>query len=83
VERLDGRRLSNIVADRERTIVAEFRENGSVEAVSTDNPVLGLLGIEYVKADVLGRLLIDEMGEARFEQLRHEPPSLINSLLRA
>jgi hypothetical protein len=82
VERLAGRRLSIIVADRRLSIVAEFYPDGSVEAVSTDNSVIGLLAIEYVKADVLGRLLIDEMGEVRFDQLRQEP-SAIERLLRA
>ncbi len=81
-ERLDGRRLSVIVADRERTMVAEFHETGSVEAISTANPVIGLLAIEYVKSDVLGRLLINDMGEARFERLRHGP-GVIDALLRA
>lgn len=82
VERLNGRRLSTIVADRERALVAEFHAGGGVEAVSTAHPVIGLLGIEYVKSDVLGRLLIDDMGEARFERLRHDPGT-IDALLRA
>lgn len=82
VERLRGRRLSVLVADRERALIAEFHTSGTVEAISTANPVLGLLGIEYVKSDVIGRLLIDDMGETRFEELRHDP-GLIESLLRA
>lgn len=82
VERLHGRRLSVIVADRERALVAEFHAGGSVEAISTANSVIGLLGIEYVKADVLGRLLIEDMGEARFEALRHDPGA-VETLLRA
>ncbi|MGY2051639.1 TrmB family transcriptional regulator [Methylobacterium sp. JK268] len=81
-ERLAGRRLSILVADRERTMVADFDADGGVEAISTEHRVIGLLGIEYVKADVLGRLLIDAMGEARFEQVRRDPGT-IDALLRA
>ncbi|XZQ31170.1 hypothetical protein ACTTAL_19280 (plasmid) [Rhodobacter capsulatus] len=46
-----------------------------------DAPVIGLLVAEYVKADVLGLLLIDDMGEARFEHLRRNP-GVIDALLR-
>ena len=82
VERLKGRRLSALVADQTRAIVAEFHPDGSVEAISTDNPVIGLLVVEYIKADVLGRLLINDLGDARFNNLRRDP-GLIERLLRA
>lgn len=81
MERLAGRRLMTLVADGEEALVAELHPDGGVEAMRTDAPVIGLLVTEYVKADVLGRLLIDDMGEARFEQLRHDP-GLIDELLR-
>jgi sugar-specific transcriptional regulator TrmB len=73
VERLGGRRLSAVVADGADTLVADFRADGSVEAVATDNPLISLLAVEYIKADVLGRLLINELGETHFERLRHGP----------
>jgi sugar-specific transcriptional regulator TrmB len=81
-ERLDGRRLSAVVADGADTLVAEFRSDGSVEAVATSHPVISLLAVEYIKADVLGRLLINEMGESRFEQLRHGPKN-VDAFLRS
>ncbi|WP_127903909.1 hypothetical protein [Solirhodobacter olei] len=73
MERMAGRRLMTLVADGREAIVAEFHPDDSVEAVRTDNPVIGLLATEYVKADVLGRLLIDDMGDARFEEIRYHP----------
>lgn len=81
MERLAGRRLMTLVADGEEALVAELHPDGGVEAIRTDAPVIGLLVAEYVKADVLGRLLIDDMGETRFDQLRHTP-GLIDELLR-
>lgn len=82
MERMAGRRLMTLVADGREAIVAEFHPDDSVEAVRTDNPVIGLLATEYVKADVLGRLLIDDMGEARFEEIRYHPGE-IDALLRS
>ncbi|RWR31883.1 TrmB family transcriptional regulator [Sinirhodobacter populi] len=81
MERMAGRRLMTLVTDGNEAIIAEIRPDDSVQSVRTDNPVIGLLVSEYVKADVLGRLLIDDMGEARFESLRHHPGT-IDALLR-
>ncbi|WP_339108548.1 helix-turn-helix domain-containing protein [Thioclava sp. GXIMD4216] len=82
MERMAGRRLMTLVADGRDALVAEFHPGDSVEAVRTDSSVIGLLATEYVKADVLGRLLIDEMGEARFEEIRYKPGD-IDALLRS
>lgn len=81
MDRLAGRRLMSLVADGAQALVAELHPDGGVEAIRTDAPVIGLLVAEYVKADVLGRLLIDDMGEARFEHLRRDP-GVIDALLR-
>lgn len=82
MERMAGRRLMTLIADGREAIVAEFHPGGGVEAVRTDNPVIGLLAKEYVKADVLGRMLINDMGEARFEEIRYNPGE-IDALLRS
>ncbi len=82
MERLAGRRLTTLVADQADALIAEFHPDGTVEAVRTSNPVVGLLAVEYVKADILGRLLIDDMGDARFDSLRYNP-GLIDVLLRS
>lgn len=81
MERLAGRRLMTPVVDGNEALMAELHPDGEVEAIRTDAPVIGLLVAEYVKADVLGRLLIDDMGEARFKQLRNDP-GVIEDLLR-
>ncbi|SCC93158.1 Transcriptional regulator, TrmB [Thiomonas sp. X19] len=72
-ERLGGRRLSLVVADDRDAVIAEFGTSTADEAVVTDNSILGLLAIEYVKADVLGRLLINAMGARLYEQVRKDP----------
>jgi len=82
LERLMGRRLSTIVVDRCRSLIAEFHQDGSVDAVCTSNPIIGLLVSEYIKSDVLGRLLIDDMGNERFEHLRYHHDR-IDILLRS
>lgn len=81
MERLSGRRLMTLVADGKDALVAELHPGGGVEAIRTDASVVGLLVAEYVKGDVLGRLLINDMGEARFEELRRDP-GVIDALLR-
>ncbi|MGE4327952.1 MAG: TrmB family transcriptional regulator sugar-binding domain-containing protein, partial [Pseudodonghicola sp.] len=81
MDRLAGRRLMTLVADGAQALVAELHPDGGVEAIRTDAPVIGLLVAEYVKADVLGRLLINDMGDARFEHLRRDP-GVIDALLR-
>jgi hypothetical protein len=35
----------------------------------TTNPVIALLAVEYIKADVSGRLMIDAMPSAAYEKL--------------
>jgi sugar-specific transcriptional regulator TrmB len=68
--RLGGRRLSVVVADERDTLLAEFGPQASDEAVVTDNTVISLLAVEYVKADVMGRLLINAMGAEAYETVR-------------
>ena len=82
MERLEGRRLSAVVADDATMVVAIFEGAAAVEAVVSDNPVLCLLTIEYIKADVLGRLLIDHGGEDSFRQLRAESDIVARLLSR-
>lgn len=72
-QRLAGRRLSVVVADFRAAIITEFGAPTGEEAVITTNAVLSLLAVEYVKADVLGRLLIDAMGEPLYRKVRENP----------
>jgi sugar-specific transcriptional regulator TrmB len=72
-QRLGGRRLSVVVADFRDAIITEFGTAGGDEAVVTNNAVLSLLAVEYVKSDVLGRLLIDAMGDPLYREVRENP----------
>lgn len=76
LKRLNGRRLSAIVADQTKTVIAEFHTDNSVEALTTDSPLMSLLTVEYIKGDVLGRLLINQMGQDHFEHIRQTSPSM-------
>ncbi len=67
--RLAGRRLAVVVADDSEAAVAEFGDRTPDQATLTTNPVLALLAVEYVKADVLGRLLINAMTPAAYRKL--------------
>ncbi|MDJ0933522.1 TrmB family transcriptional regulator [Breoghania sp.] len=69
-KRLGGHRLSAVIADEEDALVAIFQENDTVDAVATTNTVISLLAIEYIRADLMGRLLINELGEDRFAAMR-------------
>lgn len=71
--RLSGRRLAVAVADDSDTAVAEFGDRTPNEAVLTTNRVTSLLAVEYVKADISGRLLINALGETAYQQLLATP----------
>lgn len=71
--RLSGRRLAVVVADDSETVVAEFGDRTPDQAVLTTNPVTNLLAIEYVKSDVMGRLLINAISESAYRDLLTTP----------
>lgn len=71
--RLSGRRLAVVVADDSETIVAEFGDRTPDQAVLTTNPVTSLLAVEYIKADVSGRLLINVISASEYQQLLSTP----------
>jgi sugar-specific transcriptional regulator TrmB len=79
-ERLGGRRLSVLVADRREAVVAEFLGGGSAEGIWTENRAMSLLAVEYVKDEIMGRTLIDELGEERYWALRRKRPELVSML---
>lgn len=79
--RLAGRRLSVVASDYSNAVMVEFGASDTDEAVVTSNAVLGLLAIEYVKADVLGRLLINAMGADTYAKVSSSKQ--FKSLLKA
>lgn len=68
--RLSGRRLAVVVTDDTTAIVAEYGDRTEDQGTRTTSPVLALLAIEYIKADVSGRLMIDAMPPGAYERLR-------------
>lgn len=79
-ERLGGRRLTVLVIDRKEAVVAELTGGGSGEGIRTENRVMSLLATEYVKDEIMGMTLIDELGEERYWALRRKRPELISML---
>ena len=71
--RLLGRRLAVVVADDTDAVVAEFGDRTPDQATLTTNPVIALLAVEYVKADVSGRLMINAMSRASYQKLLTTP----------
>lgn len=71
--RLSGRRLAVVVADDSETVVAEFGDRTPDQAVLTTNQVTCLLAVEYIKADVSGRLLINAMPASDYKKLLTTP----------
>ncbi|WP_315769708.1 MULTISPECIES: TrmB family transcriptional regulator [unclassified Bradyrhizobium] len=71
--RLSGRRLAVVVADDSQTVVAEFGDRTPDQAVLTTNPVTILLAVEYIKADVSGRLLINTMSASEYRRVLATP----------
>lgn len=79
-ERLGGRRLTVLVVDRREAVVAELTDGGTGEGIRTENRVMSLLATEYVKDEVMGMTLIDELGEERYRALRKKRPELVSML---
>lgn len=71
--RLSGRRLAVVVADDTDAVVAEFGDRSADQATLTTNPVIALLAVEYVKADVSGRLMINAMSPTTYRGLLTTP----------
>ena len=71
--RLSGRRLAVVVADDKDAAVAEFGDRTPDQATLTTNRVIALMAVEYVKADVSGRLMINAMPPATFKKLLDTP----------
>lgn len=71
--RMSGRRLAVLVADDKDAVVAQFGAHSPHHATLTTNPVMALLAVEYIKADVTGQLLINGMTAASYKKLRETP----------
>lgn len=80
-ERLSGRRLSVLIRDSVEAIAAETYPGGA-EAIWSENRVFSLLCVEYAKSDIMGRCLIDALGEQAYRRLRIERPEL-RTMLRS
>lgn len=74
-ERLAGRRLAVLIRDGVEAVAAETHPAGS-EAIWSENRVFALLCTEYAKSDIMGRCLIDALGEEAYQRLRQERPEL-------
>src|ERR1700730_18175819 len=74
-ERLAGGRLSVLVRDGVEPGTAEAHPGGA-EAIWSENRVFALLCTEYAKSDIMGRCLIDALGEKAYRRLRRERPEL-------
>jgi HTH-type transcriptional regulator, sugar sensing transcriptional regulator len=74
-ERLGGRRLAVLIRDNSEALAAEAHPGG-VEAIWSENRVFSLLCTEYAKSDIMGRCLIDALGEDAYRRLRRERPEL-------
>lgn len=72
-QRLSGRRLALVVSDDSDTAIAEFGLHSKDDAVLTNNRTVSLLAVEYVKADVSGRLLINALGQKAYQRLLTDP----------
>jgi len=68
--RLSGRRLAVVVADETAAVVAEYGDRTDDQGTITTNPVIALLAIEYVRADVVGKLVIDGLAPGAYERVR-------------
>ncbi len=81
-ERLGGRRLSAVVGDFRESVTCVRMPSGAASCIWTENSVLALLASEYVREEVMGRTLINSIGESQYQKLRVADPAL-RAMLRA
>ena len=81
-ERLSGRRLCALVGDARESVTAVIQPTGAVGGIWTENGVLALLVTEYIREEIMGRALINAMGESRYQALKIKDPTL-RAMLRA
>lgn len=79
-ERLGGKRLTAVVRDSRESVTAIFEANGA-HGIWTENAVLSVLATEYIREEIMGRTIIDALGEDAYQTLRQENPTL-RSMLR-
>jgi sugar-specific transcriptional regulator TrmB len=81
-ERLSGKRLSAVVGDARESVTAVAQASGAAHGIWTENSVLALIASEYIREEIMGRALINRLGEERYQALRIEDPAL-KAMLRA
>lgn len=71
-----GKRLNVIVGDSREVVICETDESGETEGVWTTTPSIVLIAKEYIKHDIWGHVLIDALGEDKFQTMCKENPIL-------
>ncbi len=61
--------LTVAVADSREVVISEIRADQETVGIWTDIPGIVLVAKEYIKHDLWGRLLINTLGEERFQRL--------------
>ncbi|WP_162914526.1 TrmB family transcriptional regulator [Desertibaculum subflavum] len=74
-ERITGRRLAVIVRDDVEAIAAETYL-GDTQAIRSESRVFALLAAECARSDILGRCMVDALGDAALQRLRRDRPAL-------
>ena len=71
-----GKRLNVIVGDSKEVVICEADESGETEGVWTTTASIILVAKEYIKHDIWGHVLIDALGEEKFQTICKENPIL-------
>jgi len=58
-----------ITADSKEVVISGISDTGETVGIVTSTPQIVLIAKEYVRHDVWSRILINEMGERKFNQL--------------
>jgi len=64
------RRLNVVIADSNMVVISESGDETETSGIWTTTPCIVLIAKEYVKHDIWGKVLIDELGTERFKELR-------------
>lgn len=66
------KRLNVVVGDSQEVVICEVAEGGETEGIWTTTPSIVLIAKEYIKHDIWGNVLVNALGEDKFQALCRE-----------
>ena len=64
-----GKRLNVLVSDSKEAVIGEMEQEENTFGIWATTPCIILTAKEYIKHDIWGKALVDEVGKERFDAM--------------